>query len=436
MKAICIRTGHRISPMGDAPLDAWFADKSFKDDMQASLLRRGVEWVDVDLDDTLEVDDDTVVFADHCFATDKCLGDFLARAFGHDDVLRLALCRTPASEYARPASSVGIEPLDDSGLGAKSPDAKRVEAEATERCVYDLWYVPKGKLPRQAARDVLDALQDVQRLVVQKREINIEVRLPLLGERERSRMIFPITSTVACHLESWVHILWMNQLAFGIRWNELARADKLWASWRLLAAAPWGMPRILKSFVKTGKNCRIHPTAHVEGSILGDNVVIGARASVRNSVLGDGVEIADHATVIASTLGQNAYVTPKTFFVWSACYPDAVINNYKLQMSLLGRGASTSQWAGLIDAKFQGAIDVFVDGEKRSTERAFLGSCIGHGGYIGAKVLMLPGRELPNDAFITMRPDELIREIPTEFAPGVPLMRDAGTLVPIPSRAT
>ncbi|MCP4503293.1 MAG: hypothetical protein GY822_25425 [Deltaproteobacteria bacterium] len=433
MKALCIALGATIAPFGDAPLDGWFATQTFRENLHASLSRRGIEWVDVGVDSKIpDFDDDVVVFADHCFVTDKCLGDFLSLAFGQEQAMRLALCRTPASEYARPASTILVEKLDDSGLGSLPDGVKRTEAEASERCTYDMWFAPKGRLPTAStAKELLQALQGAQRLVVPKKEIGVEVRLPLLGEKERSQMIFPITSTVACHLQSWVHILWMNQLAFGIRWNELARAEKLWCTTRLLVAAPWSMPRILKSFVRKGKNVRVHPTAHVEGSILGDNVIIGARASVRNSVLGDGVEIGDHATVIASTIGDNAYVTPKTFFVWSASYPDTVINNYKIQMSLLGRGAATSQWAGLIDAKFQGAIDIFVDGEKRSTERAFLGSCIGHGGYIGAKVLMLPGRELPNDAFVTMRPDELIREIPEEFDAKIPMMRDHGTLIPV-----
>ena len=56
MKAICIRSGHTISPMGDAPLDAWFADKSFKDDMQDSLQCRGVTWTEVALDDDIDAE--------------------------------------------------------------------------------------------------------------------------------------------------------------------------------------------------------------------------------------------------------------------------------------------------------------------------------------------------------------------------------------------
>ena len=69
--------------------------------------------------------------------------------------------------------------------------------------------------------------------------------------------------------------------------------------------------------------------------------------------------------------------------------------------------------------------------EKVSTERQFLGSCIGHNAYIGAKVLIMPGRSVPNDAFVAMRSDELISTIPPDMPAGVPHMRDGGTLVPI-----
>ncbi|HEY4224073.1 MAG TPA: hypothetical protein VGO62_22110, partial [Myxococcota bacterium] len=253
-----------------------------------------------------------------------------------------------------------------------------------------------------------------------------------LGDTKETQTIIPVTSTIAAHIEHWVHILWLNQLGFGIRWNDMLRNHKLWSLARALAAFPWTpFSRFFRSFVRKGRNVRIHPTAHVEASILGDDVVIGARASVRNSIIGNGVEVGDHATVLSTTLGDRAYVTPRTFVVWAAAYPDAVLTNYKLQVSLVGRGASLSTWAGMIDAKLQGHVEVKHDGKLRSTERSFIGSCIGHGAFVGAKVLIMPGREIPNGAFITMRPDELIVDVPRDLPQGVPLVRDGGSLVPL-----
>ncbi len=436
VRAYIIETGRRVAPFGDAPDDALFAEGTVRSALEGSFGRRGIDVVRVKRGEPLPAfEGPSVVLADHTYLSDKCLGDFLAGASEDDRVRRLALCRTPSVEYTRPVSSVAIEPLDADGPGSAPPRGGRTDEAATERAAYDAFYVPSGKLPDAVdGASLLARLRsDSVRRVVPKREIVREVRMPIVGDAEHTRMAFPVTSTVACHVEHWVHVLWLNHLAFGIRWMETVRAHKAWAFWRVLSAFPWGFPRLMERFVWRGRDVHIHPTAHVEASILGDGVTIGARASVRNSILGSGVTVSDNASVLTSVLGDGAYLTPKSFFVFGAAYPEAVISNYKMQMSLVGRRASSSTWAGLIDAKFQGAIEVLHDGALVSTERSFLGSCLGHESHIGAKVLMMPGRALPNGAYVTMRADELIREVPADIPPGVPYARDEGTLVPLTS---
>ena len=439
MRALIVATGRTIAPFDEPPPRAAYAGITVGAALRGALDRRGVDVVEVAASDPVpELPGETLLLADTVFLSDKCLGDFLDAAL---DVVaagkhaRLALARTPAVDFLRPVSSIAVEPFDDAGPGARPHKPWRAEAAATERCAFDAFL-----LAARRAGGTFGALLDelrasATRVVVKKRELGVPLRLPVLGDAQQTRAVVPLTSTVAAHLEHWVHVLWLNQLAFGIRWMEIVRAHKALTAWRVLVGAPWSVPALLRSMVWKGKGVRIHPTAHVEASILGDGVVIGARASVRNAILGDGVEIADHATVLSSTLGSNTFVTPRTFVVWSASYDDAVLTNYKLQVSLVGRGASLSTWAGMIDAKLQGTIDVLHDGRPVSTERSFLGSCIGHGAFVGAKVLILPGRAVPNGAFIAMRPDELVSEIPRELPAGVPLVRDRGTLVPAASLA-
>jgi acetyltransferase-like isoleucine patch superfamily enzyme len=445
MRALIVETGRKITPFEEAPPLAHWAGTTVGGAVRAALERRGIEIVDVKRDDPpppppSENSGPTIVLADHTYVSDKCLGDFLdaaLQAWEYADIptttpVRLALARTPAVDFLRPVSSVVVEPFDDRGPGAKPLKAKRAEAEAKERVAYDCFLV--DILPHVATgAELLDALRAKSaRVVVKKNELGIPLRLPVLGDAQETKTVVPVTSTVAAHVEHWVHVLWLNQMAFGVRWMEIVRGHKLWVAARVLAAFPWtSFARFMRSFVWKGRGVRIHPTAHVEASILGDGVVIGPRASVRNSILGAGVEIGDHATVLSSSLGDRTFVTPRTFVVWAAAYPDAVITNYKLQVSLVGRGASLSTWAGLIDAKLQGTVDVKHDGALVSTERSFIGSCIGHGAFVGAKVLVMPGREIPNGAFIAMRPDELIVDVPRDLPAGVPLIRDGGTLVPL-----
>ncbi len=443
MRALIVNTTRQITPFLEPPGEALYGSTTVGASVRALLAARGLDVVTIDADEPVPAGPGpVVVLADHCFVTEKALGDFLGRAF---DVVvtqkksaRLALAKSPSVQFTLPLSSATTEPFDADGPGAAPPRntsaLQKHEMAASERVAYDCFFVDDVTAATGGA--LLERLRhDSVRVVVPKGELGIPVRMPTLGDGAANIMLLPVTSTLCVHVQHWAHILWLNQAAFGTRWLEVARAHKLWCAWRLLTTFPWRLSSLMHRFVRTGKNARIHPTAWVEASIIGDDVVIGAKASVRNCVIGSGVVVGDHATVLGSTLADRVTVTPRTFVVSSAAYPDAVLSNYKLQVSLIGRGASLSTWAGFIDAKLQGAVDVMHDGALRSTERSFLGSCLGHGAHVGAKVLILPGREIPNGAFVVMRDDELIREIPVELPRGVPLVRDQGRLVPLASAA-
>lgn len=444
LRAFILKTGLTLEPFGDAPSQALFAASTVGEAVTQALQSIHAEVIYLDAIQNIPAEQRNgpcLLLADHCYVSRKCLQDFYKQAAlsasSGAQTQRLALRRTPSVDYTRPVSSVEIDSLPTSLKPITEGFASKPEAAATEICLYDCFYLPAGlrELPSEAQSTPLAVLAYVQThsqaSVVDKKELGIPVRLPLLSDGQRAHMVLPITSTVAAHVEHWVHVLWLSHLGFGIRWLDTLRQRPLWVAWRVLRSVPWNMPQIMRNLVSVGKNVSIHPTAHVEASIIGDNVTIGPKACVRNSIVGNHVSIGDHANVLSSTLGDRSHVTPRTFLVWSAVYPDAVINNYKLQVSVVGQGATISTWAGLIDAKFQGAIDVMHRGQRFSTERSFLGSCIGHGAAVGAKVLLLPGRAVPNRTFIAMRPDELVRDIPSDLPKGEPVARHQGTLVPL-----
>ena len=432
MKLYLIRQDQTLSPF-EENLDALpFAETNFGQERQRIARSLGLSLEERHVSDVAKgCAFPSIWITENCFVSEKALSDFLKTCAGQTTPCQLALAHTPSTEYTRPIASVTLEQLDPSGLGARAVKAKGPEATATQRVGYHCFYIPV-----KPDIDTVEGLRDhciksAQAVVVPKREIIIPLRLPLLGSKEENTLEYPITSTVACHVDHWVHLLWLNQLAFAIRWNETVRRNPMWALLRVVRAFSFKPEKLLPVMNRVGKNCQIHPTAYLEGCILGDNVTIGARSTVRNCILGNNVEIDDHANVLSSVLCNDVYVSPKTYVVWSLADQGAMISNYKLQVSVLGKRASTSTWAGLVDAKLQGFVQVMHQGQRRSTERRFLGSCLGHDAYVGAKVLILPGREIPNDTFIAMRPDELIQEIPSELQPGVPYMRDQGTLVPI-----
>lgn len=379
-------------------------------------------------------DDLILVIADRMFISAKTLRDFL-RQVGKQGPGRLALRRSPSVDYLRPVSDVEIAPLEPKEYALSSARMAQRERDATEKVLYDVFVLRVHDLPKDLEGEaLLSALrQRCPARLVSKRELILTMRLPTIDPDHPQNLEFPVTATVAAELRHWVHILWLNHLAMGMYWMERVRQHPLWMLGRALSAFPYNHGAVQRRLVVQGRGCRIHPTAHVEMSVLGDGVVIGPHASVRNSFVGDAAVIGERATLLTSLVGAGSFVTHKTFLVWSAAYPEATIGNYKLQVSLIGRKAHLNPWAGLIDAKFRGAIMVQRQGQLYSTERSFLGSCVGHQAWLAAKVLIQPGRTVPNNTVVVMRPDEVIASIPQNLPKGLPMVRDQGTLVPLES---
>jgi NDP-sugar pyrophosphorylase family protein len=182
-----------------------------------------------------------------------------------------------------------------------------------------------------------------------------------------------------------------------------------------------------------GKNCDIHPTAYIEFSILGDGVKVGAGVCIRNSMIGNNVVAADHSVVLNSVVGEECFLTENFFLVSSLCYPGSTLGNMKSQMAVIGRDVFFHGWFHLIDAKFVGDIKVMHRGRREGTGRSFFSSCIGHRAVLGAKVLLHPGREVPNDLLMVSRPEDVIAEVPADIPPRTPMVRHQGTLVTLES---
>ncbi len=434
MRTLIVDTGRCIAPFGDPVADSLLLFGTTGQAVEASLTRLGCEPVRAADASGLQLGDDepVLVLADHVFASFKALRDFL-RTAAEQSPARLALRRTPSVDYLRPVSEVETAPLEPAEYELSGARIARLERAATEKVLHDVFLVHGRDLPRELSGEkLLGALRTATRpVVVKKRELGVPMRLPVIDPTEGQTLSFPVTSTLVADLRHWVHLLWLNQVALGMYWMDRLRDRPLWMLWRALSGLALGRGGVLRRLVVTGRNCRIHPTAHLELCVLGDNVVVGPHASIRNSFVGSGSEIGDRATLLSSLVGPGGFITPKTFLVFSAAYPQATIGNYKLQVSLIGREAHLNPWAGLIDAKFRGAVRVDHEGTLRSTERSFLGSCVGHRAVLASKVLIQPGRAIPNDTVVVMRPDEVIAEVPTDLPAGEPLVRDHGTLVPL-----
>lgn len=416
---VVLATGTRIAPFGDPPGEAFFSGETVAETQTRAAAHLGLEVVFAASPREAEAAlaaprrGPKLLLADRVYVSQKAAKDFLRASAKAARPAALALEINASVEWALP-----LQPVERRG----------------DLVVHDVLRVDGAALP-PAGDDALAWLGEIRRAAaavdVPKREIVAEVPLPTIGERAREVLRYPVTSTVVVTLDHWVHVLWLNQIAFGIRWMELLRRRPLWGLFRAATAFPWSRHHLLDRLVWRGRGADVHPTAYVSGSILGAGVTVGAGVTLRNAIVGDGAVIQDHAVLLNSVVGPRSLVMGNTFLVSSVLYPEATVGNYKLQVSLIGRGAYVNPWAAFVDAKFVGHVKVQKDGALVSSERAFLGSCIGHRAKMAAKVMIQAGRDVPNDTVVVMRPDEVVRVVPASLPPGVPHVRDRGTLVPL-----
>lgn len=420
-RAVILETPGRISPFGDPCREALFTDEPItatQDRAFGQVLKFEVVRAASPQEAAARVKDapagkPVILLLDRVYVSEKAATDFLKATKKAPRPAALALSMNASVEYTLPLQDV---------------------LQKDELVVHHVVRVDGAELPTPGEDPVAWMDQVVAAATpvdVPKRELVAQVPLPTIGEGEKRTLRYPVTSTVVVSVEHWVHVLWLNQIAFGIRWMELLRRRPLWGIWRALTAFSLNRHKLLDRLVWRGRRSDVHPSAYVSASILGRGVTVGANATVRNCVIGDGAVIQDHAVLLNCVVGRDALITTNTFLVSSVVYPEATVGNYKLQVSLIGRGAFVNAWASFVDAKFVGHVKVEKDGALVDSGRAFLGSVIGHRAKMAAKVLVQPGREIPNDTVVVMRPDEVIRVVPEGLPPGTPLVRDRGTLVPL-----
>jgi len=160
----------------------------------------------------------------------------------------------------------------------------------------------------------------------------------------------------------------------------------------------------LKAMNQKGKNCRIHPSAVVEGCVLGDDVTVGANAVLRMSVIGSGTFIGDTAVVSFSVLGPNNFVSTGNHLVNSLTYPSVFTIHGPYQYSVFGRNSAVFATINSdirLDAKtikIPTAIGVCDSGQ------VLLGVAYGHRSKIGGSNIIAAGRLVPND-YVLNPPD-------------------------------
>lgn len=329
------------------------------------------------------LDEAPLCFADHAFASGPLLAAFLRAAAGRP--ARLALPRgSPAIGPFAPVSSIQAEGED---------------------LALDIF-------ANSGARDLAE-LRALPRLRLEPKVATLRRELPRLGPPPH-HLDLPAGGLVAAHVEHWVHVLWLWPLLVQ---RCLARGHPK-------RPAPYDLsPNLI------GQGARVHPTAHVEGSVIGPNAEIGAFCSVRHSYVGAGSRLSDFTKVTHSVLEDRTHTLADASFAWVVSLGESTLASLLLRDSILGRQSFLTTGVIFWSDALEGNVHVEHRGAELDSGRRVLGGCAGHRASLGARTIVAPGRALPNGAVVVMRREEGVFRV-EPVAPGRPVCWDDARLVP------
>ena len=376
LKAYCLDTGTLLAPFGDPVGDCPLQRQSLREAQEAALSAQGLALVE-----SPPEGEDYLLFTDRCWFTPEALGRFLREA------------EAPAR--------VRVE--DPTFLAVALPVGER------DPGLFELALLPAGAPP--SFEGLPDFVLDLDIAVRSAPEEH-----PALSHAMPESL--PFTDAGLAQIEHWSELLRANWLAMSCTVaREMRRFQRLpwWTrAWKLLGLLlrtrtlnPW---RLAAALSQRGVDCKVHPTAVVEASVLGDGVEVGPFCVIRGSVLGDGVRIEEHAIVNASVLGPGARIGRRGTANLCLYFPGAFTGaGNGFQASVFGRDCFVAWSVTVMDLSFGKPIRVNHRGQRCSTGSWFLGAAVGHRARLGAHVALGYGSEVPNDAFLVGPGEGILR---------------------------
>lgn len=412
MQVYILQVDDPIAPFGEPARDAVVGGLTLTDLCDQTLARLGLQARRVPaLDAVPPAAGPTLLLREDLFVTHRALRSFLRRARARAGTWRLA--------------------LPDSLLMQRYHPLQRLARADDGSYLFDLVY-HDGE--GGGGRSMAEAWAQARPLQPEFKERRLEVAIPR-NIIAMERLEHPLTTTVAMRLRHWIHILWANNLMPQIRLVEQITGRPLATLWRLATSLGLSraavVDRLRRRFCYRGRRCRIHPTARVEYSILGDDVEIGAYTLVRGALIGRGTVIEDRANVCFSSIAPGSFVSRNSTLIMCAGYPDADLCTNGIQFSLAGRRAALTSFVRQLDMRHDAPVTVRDGGEVVELPGHMLGGCYGHRVFVGPDVTILPGREIPNGAVLLPSPGDLLARVPAGWPEGRAGVVRAGELVPL-----
>lgn len=383
MKAYIVQSKKEIEPFNELPKDCLIGDKTLAMLQQEFFLMLGIEPLIVATEQEIEEVGECIVVGDNVYFSPELLAEFIARSRRQKKNTICALKKGITTQRTM------------SGIQDVSQKEGYVE--------YNLRYLPEEKFRRgDSVPIVIDPDQTWEYISVPKHICDSE-KYPI-----------PITEKFVIQMDHWAN-LWaaniITVLAEVARLQKKSKIKLLLIAVRVRSFNKW---RILSGANKIGRNCDIHPTAYIEGSIIDDNVRVGAGAVIRESMIGRYAFIGNSVTIEESVIGERSTVV-HGHVLYSVFYPSVFSAAQMISASFIGRDSFVGSGVTLTDFRLDGEnVAILKDGVKTDSGSRFLGCCLGNDVYLGSGCVVAPGRAIPNGLHIGLEKDRIITECNSE----------------------
>jgi acetyltransferase-like isoleucine patch superfamily enzyme len=353
-----------ITPFLEHPQQLPILNKSLDTHQRKTLDSLGITITDKE---NRNVEKGLVVMKDTVFCTKELMVTFLEESLLSDQPTQCAIKKGAVTQR----STISTMDVDDRG----------------ESVGYRLYYYPPGTDHTSSLTPiVIDADEYVQEMMFPNHMVPGKIYK------------VPLTRKIIFQIEHWTN-LWACNIA-GLLSNiadlQSNKSQQLRLAVKALSTNQW---RVSSKNVQVGKGCDVHPTAYVENSIIGEGVEIGAQSVIRGSMIGDNSVIASNCTIAYSALGDECQLRDGATVTYSLLFPGALTTCPFLNTSVMGRDSFIAVGSVLTDFRFDGKnVTVMKDGKAVDSGQIILSGCLGHNAYVGAGVIVAPGREIPNGA--------------------------------------
>ena len=370
VKAYMLKSNKTIDPLNEHPRDCLIINRKLSD-LQEEVLRASGHTIEFtpaisDINDPEE----HIIFEDSLFFTRELLDEFIAKS-------------RQSNKHTICAAKPGITTLR---TVTNTQDVKTYP----NRIEYGLYYMPTRPQNEVPLPVIIDVDQFYEAFPMPEH---------IFGEKDYP---IPASDCLIAQIDHWTN-LWAMSIAIilseGAKLRKTSNLKLLQMALKARSSNKW---KVLSKLNRIGENCDIHHTAYIEGSTIGNNVRIGAGSIIRESIIGDNSYIGNSVTSDLSVIGEECNVRNGAVVQYAVLYPGTFTMNRLISLSLCGRNTFLGDGVVLSDFRLdKKPVIVIKGGNQIDTENIFIGSCLGHGVYLGAGCVIAPGRIIPNETRIT-----------------------------------